>query len=179
MPSITSRLSHKPLSVQPWLQSEEGGQPLRWFLFSKQPQKHQGKTKKSNGAVMSDFTSKPAARPYIHTHGFPVSICICVFVFQVNINSTLSLSWAALMLWPGFDSKCIMIWRWVRQTYSGNENILEKHFIRTGSESWWFVCSHWKENVRHKSPSFESAGHFTFSIYGIAEEAQQRRLYFW
>lgn len=33
-------------------------------------------------------------------------------------------------------SKGIMIWRWVSLNYSGNENILKKCFIRTGSQSW-------------------------------------------
>lgn len=169
MPGITSCFSHQPLSLQSWLHSEKGGQPLKQMIFCFQNNRRNSKGKKKKKSSDVRFQIKNCWRN-IHTYTriscFIIYLCVCFPSRHQQCSPTIIGLWCFCQgFFFFFFLKCVMIWRWVGLNYNGNENILEKCFIRTGSESWWFLLSHLKGNVRHKCPPFKSEGHLTSCLW--------------
>lgn len=178
MPSIMSCLTHQPLSPQ--IHWAKGGRPLQlmifFLLFSKRPQELQGgkENQPAQGCQISD--QKTAERTFKHKDFLFHHL---LFVFQVSIKSILPLLLgfdAFASFWGFFVVVFFGFYKMHYESglnYNGNENILEKHFRRTGSECWFALSL----KMFHKCPPFKSEGHF--SLFMNVLKKPENRLCFW
>lgn len=101
----------------------------RWFLFSTWPQKQEGRKERGKkkvfqmawGCQISD-QKLLKEEAYTRISCFIIYLCVCFPSQHQQYSFSIFGLWCLCQL---FCPICIMIWRWVRLSYSGNENILE------------------------------------------------------